>query len=92
MSIDPISGPRRTPVPPQVSTRPATPLSSARVDAPEARRDSVEISAEGRELAALDAERAERILVVQARIRQEFYNSPDVQRDIARRMLQSGDL
>ncbi len=95
MSIDPITGPHRRPVPPPVASRPATsatPAAGVRVAASDARRDSVEISAEGRELAALDADRAARILVVQARIKQQFYSSPAVQREVARRVLGSGDL
>ncbi len=56
------------------------------------RHDSVEISAEARELAALDSDRAERIAIVQARIKQDFYSSASVQRDVARRMLGSGEL
>jgi hypothetical protein len=59
---------------------------------PQPRRDSVEISAEARELAALDADRAERIAIVQARIKQDFYSSASVQRDVARRLLGSGDV
>ena len=92
MSIDPIAGIRRHASTAPASTRQVTPASTARAEGKEARRDSVEISAEGRELAALDADRAERLLVIQARIKQEFYSSPAVQRDIARRLLASGDL
>ncbi len=94
MSIDPISGPARRTVPPPATSRPTTPAEGVRSAPASAapRRDSVEISAEGRELAALDADRAARILVVQARIKQQFYSSPAVQRDVARRVLGSGDL
>ncbi len=94
MTFDPVGGASRAARPQDLKARPATPASSAHVEGPSAapRRDSVEISAEARELAALDADRAERILVVQARIKQEFYSSPEVQRDVARRLLQSGDV
>lgn len=78
----------------EVKARAVTPASTEAVGrgAAAVRRDSVEISAEGRELAALDADRAERILIVQARIKQEYYSSPAVQRDVARRLLASGDV
>lgn len=78
----------------EAKSRPVAPSSSQAMvtGAGVVRRDSVEISAEGRELAALDADRAERILIVQARIKQEYYSSPAVQRDVARRLLASGDL
>lgn len=92
MSIDPVTGlPRSTPSA-HAASRPSTPTSVARVDRSQPQRDSVEISAEGRELAALDAGRAERLLVIQARIKQHFYSSPSVQHDVARRLLASGDL
>ncbi len=94
MKIDRIAGPAGVAQSPDVKSRSVTPASSPAVGGRDAvpRRDSVEISAEGRELAALDADRAERILIVQARIKQDFYSSPSVQRDVARRMLASGDI
>jgi hypothetical protein len=78
----------------EAKSRPVTPSSSQALvsGGGNARRDSVEISAEARELAALDADRAERILIVQARIKQEYYSSPVIQRDVARRVLTSGDV
>jgi hypothetical protein len=79
---------------PEVTSRSATPASgeAAVRSTPQPRRDSVEISAEARELAALDSDRAERIAIVQARIKQDFYSSASVQRDVARRLLGSGEL
>lgn len=85
-----------TPVgtPHEIAPRSATPAGgeTAVRAAPAPRRDSVEISAEARELAALDSDRAERIAIVQARIKQDFYSSASVQRDVARRLLGSGEL
>jgi len=94
MKIDRTAGPAGVSQSPEVKSRTVTPTSSPAVGGrgAVARRDSVEISAEGRELAALDADRAERILIVQARIKQDFYSSPSVQRDVARRLLSSGDI
>lgn len=94
MKIDPAGRVGPAGAPHDVSVRRSTPVSTSAVEGASAssRRDSVEISAEGRELAALDAERAERVLIVQARIKQQFYSSPSVQRDVARRLLASGDL
>jgi hypothetical protein len=69
---------------------------AARADAP-VRRDQVEISDEARALAASEATgdlpvAEARLAEVQARLAEGFYRQEDVVRDVAARILESGDL
>ncbi|MDH5588715.1 MAG: hypothetical protein OEZ65_01345 [Gemmatimonadota bacterium] len=57
-----------------------------------ARTDSIEISSEGQALAAQNAEASERLQEVLGRIREGAYDSPEMAEQVARSILESGDL
>lgn len=59
---------------------------------PVARRDSVEISQEARNLAESESLGAERLGEIRERIAQEFYSPEHMREAIAQRILLSGDL
>ncbi|RMH11884.1 MAG: hypothetical protein D6701_14385 [Gemmatimonadetes bacterium] len=57
------------------------------------RTDRVEISAEGRALAASEgALSPERLVAIRARLENAFYDQPEIAGEVARRILASGDL
>ena len=94
MTIDRTPGVVPVPPVPSSTDRPAAraPAPSEPTAAPTPRRDTVEISAQGRRLAGLDDAQSARVYEVRERISGDYYSAPGVLKAIAQRLLTSGDL
>lgn len=92
MRIDKTTGSFPLPTSTDQNQRPATTGEHATPTDVSARRDSVRISPEARQLAEQQTAGAERLAQIQQRIQDGFYSSDRVISHVAERLLASGDV